>query len=551
MARIPILNDPAQLRTGNQTQQTAQLPAVTNASLGKALGDVANVASNIQEMSRRANDVTYLTNASLRMNEAQKEFATFQQNEPDESKWLDEWKRLETSIQSEVGAMPLTPNARAQLTNRFSEWSTNGTINVQASQFKQAGKRMDATGELAKREAIKTGNLEPVRQFQKNRAEAGFSQGPEFDALEFAQVEDAVKAKQSQDLRQEEAELMRLGNEGNLNAWVDLEQNYNKQKELGALTEKEHARGIKQVTAGAEKAIVRSRINGWGGLPVDLTEAKRLIQSSKELSPQDRMELDYETDKARNRYANQDIISFADRMAKGEAVDGNDFHSQYMGESELADARAKINEAIPTTPEREAIFYLETMAAIDEFDPVMAKERDPAEVIKMAKATMGIRKAPPHLRSLLSETMRLKMSGTEDKSIIADGEKIARDMLLQIVKSKEDEFYTGDGADKKLDQSKASEWMRFQQRIFDKMSEVSRRIKDVKDTKNINQIVSDVLGEDYVKVKKTQRYDPPQGSGFNREVPATDAHGFGSFRMDMPPSGPYYPMINPLLQPLQ
>lgn len=143
MARIPILRDSAQLQTGNQTQQTANLPAVTNASIGKALGDVAGVAMDIQEMSRRANDVTNLTTASLRMNDAQKEFATFQQNEPDESKWLTKWKELETGIQAEVGAMPLTPNARAQLTNRFSEWSTNGTINVQAGAFKQTGRRME------------------------------------------------------------------------------------------------------------------------------------------------------------------------------------------------------------------------------------------------------------------------------------------------------------------------------------------------------------------------------------------------------------------------
>lgn len=549
MARIPILQDPQQIRTGNQTVQTPNLPAVTNASLGKALGDVSTVAFDISEKAKRANDVTKLTEASMAMNQAQMEFAAWQQSPEgqDEKEWLPKWQALQNSVKEKFDQADLTPDARLQFSDRFSNWATRGTIMVQANAFKKAGERMDAVGELAKREAVRTGNLDPVRQFQKNRAAAGFSQGPEFDALEFAQVEDAVKAKQSQDLRQEEAELMRLGNEGKLSAWVELEQNYNRQKELGALTEKEHARGIKQVTAGAEKAIIRSRINGWEGLPVDLTEAKRLIQSSKELSPQDRMELEYEADKARNRYANQDLINFANRMSKGEAVSGDDFTSQYMGEAELAEARAKINEATPTTPEQQAAFYLETMNIIDNFDPVKAKENDFNEMVKVSKAALAIRKAPPHLRDMLSDAMQAKLSGSESKGIVADGEKTARSMLLDIVKGKEAEFFEGTGENKKLIDSKKSEWMAFQQRVFDLQAKVAERIKDVKDTTKINQIVSDVLGEDYVKVKKQQRYMPPGSSGFEKEQPATNRHGYGSFRMDMPASGPYYPMNNPFL----
>lgn len=145
MARIPILNSPGQLQTGNQTLQTAQLPAVTNASIGKALGDVSSVAFDISKKAKRANDVTHLTNASLEMQKAQLEFATFQQGEADESKWLPKWQELTTKIEGNVSKMPLTPDARAQLTDRFSKWSTNGTIAVQAEGFKQAGVRMEAS----------------------------------------------------------------------------------------------------------------------------------------------------------------------------------------------------------------------------------------------------------------------------------------------------------------------------------------------------------------------------------------------------------------------
>lgn len=237
MARIPILNDPAQLRTGNQTQQTAQLPAVTNASLGKALGDVVNVASNIQEMSRRANDVTYLTNASLRMNEAQKEFATFQQSPEgqDETQWLPKWKELESKLQGEIGSMPLTPNARAQLTNRFSEWSTNGTINVQSSQFKQAGVKMDALGEMAKRQSFETGNTKIYDDHVDDSVNAGLVLPQVGENLK-ARNADEVKRKTIADLNAQIPLLNQAAKNGDKTAPERLVEINDKLRTLGAVS---------------------------------------------------------------------------------------------------------------------------------------------------------------------------------------------------------------------------------------------------------------------------------------------------------------------------
>lgn len=511
MARIPILQSPTPQATGNATIKTPDLPAVTNAGLGKALSDVGQVASDIYEKSKRANDVTHLTNASLEMQKAQLDFATFQQSEPDESKWLPKWQDLQNDIKSRFDQKELTPDARVQLTDRFSNWATRGTIMVQANAFKQTGQRMDATVELAKRKAVESGDLSTFKRVQEDRRAAGFGM-TETDALEYAQVEDAAKAKKIQSLRAQESEYMRRGNQGDSEAWIALKANYEQQKELGGLDEPNYKLAQQQANMGELQSLIQSRITGNDGLPVDLGRAKKLISES-DLTPQMKAQLENDVSMARKRYANQDIISFTNRMANGEAIDGNDFSSQYMESAELMDTRSKINEAVVVTPEQEARFYLDTMAAIDDFNPDMAKEGNPSEVVKMAKAALGIRKSPPHLRNLLAQEMQLKMSGSEDKSIIADGEKTARDMLLQIVKSKEAEFFTGSGADKKLNPAKTSEWMKFQQRIFDRMGEVSRRIKDVKDTKNINQIVSDVLGEDYVKAKKSA-YIPDNQSGF-------------------------------------
>lgn len=549
MARIPILQDPAQLNTGNQTLQTPNLPAVTNASIGKAIGDVANVAFDISEKAKRANDVTKLTEASLAMNKAQMDFATFQQEQPDESKWLPKWQELQSSLQSQFDAAELTPDARLQLSERLSSWGTRGTIMVQANAFKKAGQRMDATVELAKGEAIKSGNLSVFTDAQKARAAAGFSQGQEFDELEYVQVQDASKAKRISELRDQVPELIRLGNQGDREAWVKLKGVYDQQKELGGLDQENYEIAQKQADRGEIESLITARINGTDGLPVDLTRAKKLIDGS-DLTPQTKAELENDIYKAKQRYANQDILNFMNNVVTGAANDGDDFTSQYMEPAELAEARAKINEAIPVSPESEARMYLDTMVMIDELNPNLVKEQNPAEVVEFAKAALSVKKAPPHLRNRLADALQAKLAGKDEKSAAADGAKLGREMLQTIIKSKEAEFFQGEGADRKLNPAKAAEWMKFQQKAFNLEQEIDRRVKGVEDTKKINEIVSSILSADYVKAKKDAFYTP-SGSGFEKEQPATNQHGYGTFRMDMPASGPYAPMVNPLLQPLQ
>lgn len=162
MARIPILQDPQQIRTGNQTAQTPNLPAVTNASLGKALGDVATVAFDIGEKAKRANDVTKLTEASLAMNQAQMEFAAWQQSPEgqDEKEWLPKWQALQNSVKEKFDRADLTPDARLQFSDRFSNWATRGTIMVQANAIKQTGQRMEQSID----NAVKSKDYNTARQ---------------------------------------------------------------------------------------------------------------------------------------------------------------------------------------------------------------------------------------------------------------------------------------------------------------------------------------------------------------------------------------------------
>lgn len=141
MANIPILQGPAQLQTGNQTIRTAQTVAVTNAAVGQGLKNVGATLFDISEKAKRVNDVTNLTNASMEMQKAQMEFADFQLKNPNEADWLPQWQTINNRLKSDFEKMKLTPDARAQLQERLTSWSTRGTIQVQAEAFKQTGRR--------------------------------------------------------------------------------------------------------------------------------------------------------------------------------------------------------------------------------------------------------------------------------------------------------------------------------------------------------------------------------------------------------------------------
>jgi hypothetical protein len=503
MARIPILQGPGQIQTGNQTLRVPELQAVNNNAVAQGLAKVGQVSFDISERAKRAQDVTNLTNASMSMQNAQLEFAKFQQENPDESTWMGKWDEIQSRLKTDFDKMPLTPDARLNLQERVTNWSTRGTIMVQAEAFKKTGQRMEDSGRLAAKQAIQMGDVTIFKQHADNMVAAGFST-PEARDLQVAQVEDAAVAKRVQDLKEQKAEFIRLGNQGDVTSWQKVEEINSALTDLGEYGKERSEQEQKSARFGKIGAEFMSYITGEGGLPVDLTKAEELRVKS-DLTPQVKEEMKMQIQQAKTRYANQDLLNFMNRVARNEVVDGNDFSSQYMEPAQLMEARAEINAAMPVTPENEARVYLDTMTMIDGIDPTLVKNRDPKEVVEMARATMRIKKSPPHLRDLLSTAMQSKLAGTDDKSAAADGQRLGREMLREIVKFRESKFFTGSGEDKRLDPKKASDWMNFQQRVFMLEKEIERRVKGVDDLTKVNKIVSDVLSADYVEVAK-QRY---------------------------------------------
>jgi len=450
MARIPILRDSAQLQAGNQTQQTANLPAVTNASIGKEIGDVAGVAMDIQEMSRRANDVTNLTTASLRMNEAQKEFATFQQSEPDESKWLTKWKELETGIQSEVGAMPLTPNARSQLTNRFSEWSTNGTINVQAQSFKQTGRNAALSVQNALTVAQQTGDFSTVRQAASDYNSAIPSSPEEQEAMNL-QIDSSEKKYHAEDF-QSKIRMAREQYDGS--GMLDAIMTADKQ---GLLTPQQ----FKEYSDEAQRTEAMGTARQMADIDPIIAKAKIKADTFPELTPDEKIKAESYADGVLRDFQQREVSGFADFVTNGGSA--KDFKFQWnLSDAKQAELREAGTVTAPLTEAQAASKRLELESRIGKYD--MDKDPNRLEMLRISAELDAYKQAVPYMASDLAMSWGGKKGG--EKGNIASMEIADNDdYIAKLYKPKMDALLESNGA---IKPGKESEFRKLQSEATEK-----------------------------------------------------------------------------------
>jgi hypothetical protein len=228
MARIPILQSPTAQATGNATIKTPNLPAVTNAALGEGLSNIGQAGFKMIEMKNKADDISNVTTATLSMNDADKQFLDYQRSPEgmnDDANWAAKWSELSTKVANDTKSMALTPQARLQLESKLSNWSTNGSIRVQADVFKQSEARvLNAFDAL-----MNARNYDGLEVAAKEAR--SILPGTQIDGI----LNKANQQKQ-QDLRQDLTATMEAANKGDPEAIKAVPELAKKAQEAGAIT---------------------------------------------------------------------------------------------------------------------------------------------------------------------------------------------------------------------------------------------------------------------------------------------------------------------------
>lgn len=402
MARIPILNDPGQLSTGNQTIRTPDLPAVTNASIGKALGDVGSVAFDISEKAKRANDVTKLTEASLAMNKAQADFATWQQSPEgqDEKQWLPKWQEIQSTLKSQFDQAELTPDARLQLTDRFSNWATRGTIQVQASAIKQTGQRMEALGEMAKRQSIETGNTKIYDDHIDDSVKTGLIL-PQVGKNLKAQNADEVKRKTIADLNAQVPILTQAVKNGDRSAIEKLALINDKLVKIGAKSVEEAGLYNNTIIKGAKSQQEVQDLLVIANDNPD-TAAELAIEKEKQgvITGQDRVNIEREAYQSKAFKRRDAVNRYKERIALHDIPSAEELNQ----DTTLTDFDRASIAAMATGSVNDPAEFESALAAAMSFDP--GKYTDPREAVTAAtqmEASFEARFDGPYLDNLRAE----------------------------------------------------------------------------------------------------------------------------------------------------
>lgn len=134
------------LESGNQTMQTVRVAAPTD-DLGRALMNAGEVGVRLAGAYAQVNDARQLFEAERDMQGTVMEFAKWQQENPDESKWLGEWEKRTSKIKELNDKRALTADGRLALERSATGFLRNQTFSIQQSAVKQAAFRARKAGE--------------------------------------------------------------------------------------------------------------------------------------------------------------------------------------------------------------------------------------------------------------------------------------------------------------------------------------------------------------------------------------------------------------------
>lgn len=451
MARIPILQGPGQIQTGNQTLRVPELQAVNNNAISQGLAKVGQVAFDISERAKRAQDVTNLTNASMAMQNAQLEFAKFQQENPDESVWMGKWDEIQTKLKTDFDKMPLTPDARLQLQDRVTNWSTRGTIMVQAEAFKQTGQRAIQSFENAFETGRQSGDWTAARR--------------SVDDLEKNNLVLPEKA-QSFRLAIDSAEKRKLTDDYNVN--LRMAKDNNDGHAIWNLITDARAKGIITDAEFHEEDVYAQKVEEKRDFLMEATANP--VEAMKLLSDKDRYKVLNDSDKAEMATAAQGILKdyqdrerhdFADHVLVTGGTDG----FRFQWNTSPAERAKIIEDAKPAdklTDVQIARKKLEVESMIERYDP--SADTTGMGALFITKNILEVQRALPQFATELSSMWTDAKKGGKKGEFsmeIADFDSF-------LAKEYGNKFKALEDQDGNLKPGKENEFRQLQQEVTDK-----------------------------------------------------------------------------------
>jgi hypothetical protein len=451
MARIPILQGPGQIQTGNQTLRVPELQAVNNNAVAQGLAKVGQVAFDISERAKRAQDVTNLTNASMAMQNAQLEFAKFQQENPDESAWMGKWNEIQTRLKTDFDKMPLTPDARLQLQDRVTNWSTRGTIMVQAEAFKQTGQRAMQSFENAFESGRQSGDWTAVRQ-----------------SVNDLEKNNLILPERAQSFRLaiDSAEKRKLTDDYNVN--LRMAKDNNDGHAIWNLIADARAKGLITDTEFHEEDIYAQKVEEKRDFLMEATANP--VEAMKLLSDKDRYRVLNDSDKAEMARAAQGILKdyqvrevneFADHVFVTGSTDGY----RFQWNTSPAERAKIIEDAKPAdklTDVQIARKKLEVESMIERYDP--SADTTGMGAVFITKNILEVQRAMPQFAAELSSMWTDAKKGGKKGEFsmeIADFDSF-------LAKEYGNKFKALEDRDGNLKPGKENEFRQLQQEVTDK-----------------------------------------------------------------------------------
>jgi hypothetical protein len=474
-------------------------------AVGESLMRAGDVGMRVVEMARRADDVKNLTDASIAMQNAQVEFSTWQQQNLNESDWLPKWQETVGNVQKTIGEMPLTPDARAQLTNRFSTWSTNGTITVNAEAFRQKGRNAVQSVQNAIKAGDMTGDYTPARQSIEDLRGTGLMQDADIEALSLS-IEQSEMRRAAMDYKTARAEAIRNDD------YATVLQLDGIARERNLLTDVEY----KALTAEAKDGQTIAELRAIA-INEDPRKARAKL-ADVQLPQRDKLNLSaFLDDEMRNKQI-AEMKEIADKIAVGEIKNSSQVQFNFIDSpAEQAKLKAEIDRA-PLSPDLLVAEMIDLEREIDSFDTVAYANQDKETMMKFVQVSARVSSLPTHVKDELSDKWQKRRSGvvpTTKESYVSEGLGV----INQLIKAKENEFFRGSGADKSVKAGKEGEYAAFKLRVTKMHNDLKRLMPDNPTVEQALQIINQVTGQDATEVRLND-YRPIPQQGVEPAMPA-------------------------------